>query len=160
MNTSDIEWDNAPPSPEYFAELARVTENRIIWGGNYFDLPPTRGVVCWDKVQPWENFSQFELAWTSFDKPAAMFRLSNAGGANAEKKIHPTQKPVALYKWLLTKYANPGDRIIDTHGGSMSIAIAAHDLGFELTVIERDAIYYADSRQRLVNHQAQQRMFI
>ncbi len=108
LNTSDCNWDTEKPTDEYFKELFRVSENQIIWGGNYFPLPPCRGMICWDKMQPWDNFSQFELAWTSFDKPARMFRYSNTGGANIEKKIHPTQKPVKLYEWLLMNYGMGG----------------------------------------------------
>jgi len=155
LNTSNCDWDCAPPSAEYFTELFRVSENQIIWGGNYFNLPPTRGIICWDKLQPWENFSQFELAWTSFDRPAAIFRYSNTGGANRERKIHPTQKPVALYEWLLTKYAKPGWRILDTHGGSFSSAIAAHELGFDMDICEIDNTYFSAGKERLERHQQQ-----
>lgn len=158
LNNSDCSWDTEPPTEEYFQQLMRVSKNQIIWGGNYFNLPPTRGIVCWDKMQPWDNFSQFELAWTSFDKPAAMFRYSNTGGRNDEKKIHPTQKPVALYKWLLSKYANQGDKILDTHGGSMSIAIAAHDMGFELDLCEINEQYFKSGKLRLTQHQKQLRL--
>ena len=93
LQNMDCEWDCHPPGKEYFTELYRVSKNQIIWGGNYFDLPPTRGIIAWDKMQPWENFSQFELAWTSFDCPAALFRYSNTGGANKEKKyiLHKNQ---------------------------------------------------------------------
>jgi len=155
LNNSDASWDIAP-GKEYFDELFRLSKNQIIWGGNYFDLRPTRGIVCWDKMQPWENFSQLELAWTSFDCPAAMFRYSNTGGANKEKKIHPTQKPVHLYRYLLNKFAKPGDKILDTHGGSFSHAIACHDLGFELTIIEKDEDYFNAAIDRLKWHQRQQ----
>lgn len=141
------QWDIAP-GEEYFKELFRVSKNQIIWGGNYFDLPPTRGIICWDKCQPWQNFSQVELAWTSFNKPASLFKYDNRRGG----KIHPTQKPVALYKWLLEKYANEGDRILDTHLGSGSSAIAAYDLGFEFVGIEIDKEYYEGARQRLLKH--------
>ncbi len=158
LQTMHITWDYEVPSKEYFTELFRVSRNQIIWGGNYFDLPPSRGIICWDKKQPWTNFSQFELAWTSFDKPARMVRISTTGGANREKKIHPTQKPVSLYEWLLTNYAQAGWQILDTHGGSMSIALAAYNLGFDLTVIERDETYFRNARQRLLYHQSQQRM--
>ena len=156
LNKSAIDWDCSIPSPEYFRELFRVSKNQIIWGGNYFDLPPTRCMICWDKCQPWDNFSQFELAWTSFDKPAAMFRYSNTGGANKESKIHPTQKPVQLYRWLLNKYAKEGERILDTHGGSFSHAIAAHELGFSLTIVEKDKGYFNDAVKRLKQTQIQQ----
>lgn len=159
LNKSDINWDDQIPSAEYFNELFRISKNQIIWGGNYFDLPPTRGIICWDKMQPWENFSQFELAWTSFDKPAAMFKYSNTGGANAEKKIHPTQKPVALYRWILSKCANPGEKIFDSHFGSLSIGIACHDLGFSLDACELDTDYYNAAKKRLTDHQKQLNLF-
>ena len=157
LNKSNISWDVAP-SKKYFDELFRVSKDQIIWGGNYFDLPPTRCIICWDKIQPWDNFSQFELAWTSFDTPAAIFRYSNTGGANKEKKIHPTQKPVSLYHWLLNKYATEGYKILDTHGGSFSHAIACHDLDFELTIIEKDMEYFNKAIERLKWHQRQMQL--
>lgn len=144
-----VDWDIAPQQ-EYFDELFRVSENQIIWGGNYFKLPPSRGIICWDKCQPWENFSQFELAWTSFCKPAALFRYDNRRGG----KIHPTQKPVALYKWIYNKYAN-GGKILDTHLGSGSSAIAAYDLGLEFVGMEIDETYYNAAVERLKKHAAQ-----
>ena len=155
MKYTAKDWDNCVPDKIYFEELRRVSKNQIVWGGNYFDLPPTRGMICWDKIQPWENFSQFELAWSSFDKPAAMYRLSNTGGANAEKRIHPTQKPVKLYEWLLNKYAKPEDKILDTHGGSFSHAIACHKQGFQLSIIEIDEQYFNDAVKRLKWEQRQ-----
>ena len=97
------EWDKAP-SHEFFEELKRVSKHQIIWGGNYFDLPPTRCFVCWDKVQPWENFSQVEYAWTSFDYPSKIFKYDNRTGG----KIHPTQKPTELYRYLLSIFAPVG----------------------------------------------------
>ena len=119
-NKSNCEWDNAIPTDDYFKELVRISKNQIIWGGNYFPLPPSRCILCWDKVQPWENFSQIELAWTSFDYPAQIFKFDNRTGG----KIHVCQKPVALYSWLIQKYAKQGDKILDTHLGSGSIALA------------------------------------
>ena len=104
INTGRIqEWDKAP-SQDFFDELFRVCENVIIWGGNYFNLPPCRCFICWDKVQPWENFSQVEYAWTSFDHPAKLFRFDNRTG----DKIHPTQKPVELYGYTLSQFAKVG----------------------------------------------------
>jgi len=147
-------WDKKPDN-KYFKELKRVSKNQIIWGGNYFDLPPTRCVICWDKCQPWENFSQWEMAWTSFDNPASLFKFDNRTGG----KIHPTQKPVVLYKWLLDKYAKEGDKILDTHLGSGSIAIACHDYGFDLTACEKDKDYFNDGIKRVKNHVAQQKLF-
>ena len=152
LNTMDMAWDVAP-GEDYFNELFRVSENQIIWGGNYFPLPPCRGFVIWDKEQPWENFSACEFAWTSFETPARMFRLATM--KTGETKIHPTQKPVALYKWLLSKYVKPGFRILDTHGGSFSHAIACHDAGLKLTIIEKDKTYFDAAVSRLQWHQRQ-----
>lgn len=147
LNTMSCDWDFSPPSKVYFDELFRVSKGQIIWGGNYFHLPPTRGILCWDKVQPWENFSQFELAWTSFDCPAAIIHLSNTGGANKETKIHPTQKPVSLYYWLIKKFAKPGNKIFDSHLGSGSSRIAAYKLGFDFYGTEIDK-YYFDAQEK------------
>lgn len=148
-------WDVAP-SAEYFDELRRVSKQQIIWGGNYFDLPPTRCVICWDKCQPWEKFSQIELAWTSYSKPAPLFRFDN----RYPGKIHPTQKPVELYQWLLNKFAQTGDRILDTHLGSGSIALACHTMGYSLDAFEIDTEYFEAAQARLHEHQRQHRLFI
>jgi site-specific DNA-methyltransferase (adenine-specific) len=147
LNTGNTKWDNAP-NDQYFNELFRVSQNQIIWGGNYFPLPPARGMICWDKKQPWENFSQFELAWTSFRRPARMFRFDNRYSG----KIHPTQKPIALYRWLLTNYAKPGDKIFDSHGGSFSSACACIDMKFEFDGCELDPDYFKAAVNRLENH--------
>lgn len=159
LNTSKIDWDYEKPSQEYWDELFRISKNQIIWGGNYFDLGPTRCVICWDKRQPWENFSQWEMAWTSFDKPAAHFSYSNTGGANQETKIHPTQKPVALYKWLLHRYGNAGDKILDTHLGSGSSAIAAYQMGFYFVGCELNKEYFDQTQKRFKEQTAQIKMF-
>jgi len=159
LNRSEISWDYEIPSAEYFEQLKRVSKNQIIWGGNYFPLPPTRGIVAWNKMQPWDNFSQFELAWTSFDTPAKLFSYSNTGGSNLEKKIHPTQKPVDLYKYLLHHFAKPGDKILDTHAGSFSIGVACHDYKFDLTACELDKKYFEGALKRFNNHKAQQVLF-
>lgn len=152
------DWDAKPPGPEYFVELKRVSKHQIIWGGNYFPLPPTRGIIVWDKEQPWENFSQVEMAWTSFDKPAALFRRQN--GCMEPGKIHPTQKPVKLYQWLLGKYAKPGQRVLDTHLGSGSHAIACHYAGMHLTACENDPDYYAASLIRIQRETAQRDLLL
>ena len=148
-------WDSEIPNKEYFDELFRVSENQIIWGGNYFIdyLNNTQCFIIWDKKQP-ENFSlaMCELAWTSMQSPAKIFRYSVL---TEQDKIHPTQKPVALYKWLLDKYAKQGDKILDTHLGSGSIAIACHDYGFELTACELDVDYYNKAIERIKNHISQ-----
>jgi site-specific DNA-methyltransferase (adenine-specific) len=147
-------WD-IRPDKEYFDELFRVSKNQIIWGGNYFELPPYRCPIAWDKCQPWENFSQIELAWTSFNKPASIVKIDNRTGG----KIHPTQKPIELYKWLLHKYAVDGDKILDTHLGSGSIALACHDYGFELTACELDPEYYELAIDRINTHTSQKKLF-
>ena len=151
-------WDNHIPNDIYFKELFRVSKNQIIWGGNYFNLPPTRCFLIWDKEQPEDvSFASCEFAWTSFNLSAKTFykRPQNAD----VKRIHPTQKPVALYKWLLDKYAKKGDKILDTHLGSGSIAIACHDYGFELTACELDKEYYDKAVQRIKNHVSQLKLF-
>lgn len=147
-------WDEKP-SREYFSELFRISENQIIWGGNYFTLPPCRCFVCWDKCQPWENFSQVEMAWTSFDKPAKLFKRDNRRGG----KIHPTEKLIELYAYLLNTFANKGDKIFDSHFGSLSIGIACYELGFELDACEIDKEYYDNALKRLKQHQAQLNLF-
>lgn len=147
LNTSDCEWDAKPPTKDFFDELFRVCVNVIIWGSNYFELPPTRCVICWDKMQPWENFSQIELAWTSFDKPAKLYRQIN-GGANVERKIHPTQKPVELYGYLLRMFAKEGDLIFDPMMGSQSSRIAAYKMGLDFCGCELSKEYFDKGCQR------------
>ena len=151
-------WEDVAPPPEYFDELFRVSQNQIIWGGNYFSLPPTRGIVVWDKVKFASNYSQIEYAWSSFDCVARLFQFCSNGGfvvAPHNKKIHPTQKPIELYKWLLSNYAKPGDKILDTHVGSASSLIACHQMGFEYWGFELDADYYNASTERLNKVKAQ-----
>lgn len=147
-------WDVAP-SQEYFNELTRVSKNQIIWGGNYFYLPPTRCVIAWDKKQMMPTFSRWEMAWSSFDKPAKMFEMISG----EVDRMHPTQKPVKLYEWLLTNYAKPNDKILDTHLGSMSSVIACLNLGFEITGTELDTDYFQAGIKRVEQSQKQQRMF-
>jgi site-specific DNA-methyltransferase (adenine-specific) len=151
----DKGWD-CVPKKEYFDELFRVSKNQIIWGGNYFNLPPTRCFIVWDKLIS-DDFSlaMAELAWTSFDRLAKIYKLPTPKNG----KIHPTQKPVALYKWILDKYAKQGDKILDTHLGSGSIAIACHDYGFNLTACELDKEYFDKAMERLKLHQSQTKLF-
>lgn len=130
-------WDKAP-GQAFFDELRRISRNQIVWGGNYFPLPPSRCILVWDKVQSWENFSQVEIAWTSFESPAQLFRFDNRTG----DKIHPTQKPTELYAWLLRKYAKQGDRIFDPMMGSQSSRIAAWKMGFDYVGCELDREYF------------------
>lgn len=146
LNKSSIDWDYKTPPPKYFRELFRVSKNQIIWGGNYFKLPPTRCVVVWDKVQVWENFSQVEIAWTSFDYPAKIVRICCSG--KYRNKIHPTQKPIDLYSYLLKTFAKKGDKILDTHLGSGSSRIAAYKLGFDFCGCEIDTEYFISANER------------
>jgi len=156
----DKEWDSSIPDDEYFIELFRVSKNQIIWGGNYFPLPLIQSWVFWDKQVPHGvSFSDGELAWTSFGGALKKTVIPYSGFQGSEGKIHPTQKPVALYKWLLSRYAKPGDKIIDTHGGSGSICIACHDLGYDLTWMELDEDYYKAACERYQNHAAQCNLF-
>jgi site-specific DNA-methyltransferase (adenine-specific) len=154
-------WDDCAPSAEYFNELKRVSKHQIIWGGNYFleHLGSSKGMICWYKHQPVENFSDCEFAWNSMDKPAKVFDFRYYGNlegkTSASDKIHPTQKPVQLYRWLLTNYAKEGDKILDTHLGSGSIAIACHDLGFDLVATEIDTDYYNAAVKRFNEQTAQ-----
>lgn len=150
-------WDKQPPTKEYFEELQRVSKNQIIWGGNYFPLGTCYGFCVWDKGSPdGMTFSDCEFAWHSFKKVAKLFKYSTYKEKN---KIHPTQKPVKLYEWLLDNYAKEGDKILDTHLGSGSIAIACHNRGFDLTGFEIDKEYFDNACERLRVHQSQLTMF-
>jgi len=154
-------WDTRPPK-QYFIELRRVSKNQIIWGGNYFtkDLFENNAWVFWHKKNPVDNYADGELAWTSFKKmQLKYFDYMYYGAINSdENRFHPTQKPVKLYEWLLMNYAKEGDRILDTHFGSGSIAIACHNLGFDLVGCELDTDYFNAAQKRLKQHQAQIRI--
>ena len=154
---SKKEWDNNIPTQSYFKELFRVSKNQIIWGGNYFDLPTTQGYFVWDKKQPHDfSLAMCEYAWSSIQKPAKMWSLSVL---KERGKIHPTQKPVELYEWILINNAKEGDKILDTHLGSGSIALACHNLGYELTACELDKDYYDAAMKRIEQHKQQIRLF-
>lgn len=159
LNQSQIDWDNETPTKEYFDELFRVSKNQIIWGGNYFDLPPTRCFIIWNKKQPWENFSQAEYAWTSFDKPAKLFTYSNRGGANDEVKIHPTQKPVYLYDFCFKHFSEAGMKILDTHLGSGSSRISADKYKLNFTAYEINEMYFSDQEKRFLQHKSAPTLF-
>ena len=152
-------WDSVIPEHEYFSELMRVSVNQIIWGGNYFldYLGATKGFLIWDKVQPHDfSLAMCEMAWTSIQKPAKIFKKS----VLAERgKIHPTQKPVKLYEWLLSNYATPDMRILDTHLGSGSSAIAAHYFGCDFVGMELDEDYYKAACDRFKRETSQIDMF-
>lgn len=150
-------WDSSIPSEDYFQELFRVSKNQIIWGGNYFALPASKCFIIWDKQQPEDvSFAMCEYAWASFNSVAKIFKKRTQG---QEDRFHPTQKPIYLYNFLLKHFAKEGDKILDTHLGSGSIAIACHDYGFELTACELDAEYYEKAIQRIKNHTNQQKLF-
>ena len=154
-------WDNKIPSKQYFAELMRVSKNQIIWGANYFVeyLPRSMGWVYWSKGQAGLTMSDGELAYTSFNRALREITINRCKIMQFGGSIHPTQKPVALYKWILQNYAKSGDTILDTHLGSGSIAIACHDMGFDLAAYEIDAEYFASAQHRLKQHQRQLKLF-
>jgi site-specific DNA-methyltransferase (adenine-specific) len=160
------DYDTIRPNAAYFAEVLRVSRNCIIWGGNHFAdmLPATAGWVVWDKqIAEGLSLSDCELAWTNIGGRVAKYTQMWAGvwkkGEMGLKRIHPNQKPVALYRWLLQNYAKPGQKILDTHGGSMSIAIACDIEGYDLDLCELDPDYFAAGKKRLEQHQSQPRMF-
>jgi site-specific DNA-methyltransferase (adenine-specific) len=156
-NTNNV-WDNEIPNDDYFQELFRVSKNQIIWGGNYFPLKPTKCFLIWDKKQP-ENisFASCEFAWTSFDSVAKTFYYSPMN--DTDKRIHTTQKPVALYEWLLSRYAKDGDIILDTHVGSASSLIACYNTNHKFVGFELDEHYYKLSKERLDREMSQMRLF-
>ena len=160
--------DISAPNKEYFIELNRVSKNVIIWGANHFieSIPNQNSSswIVWDKQNGDNDFADCELAWTNHKTAVRKFEFRWAGMLqgdmkNKETRIHPTQKPVALYKWILDKYAKPGDKILDTHLGSGSIAIACHDYGFDLTACELDKEYFDKAMQRINNHTKQTKLF-
>ncbi len=151
-------WDESAPEKDYFLEVERVSKNQIIWGANYFDMKPTRCFLIWDKQQPEDvSFASCEYAWTSFDKSAKTY-YQRPQNADIER-IHPTQKPVKLYDWLLKNYATPEMRILDTHAGSMSSAIAAHYFGCDFVGCEIDKDYYDAAMERFDRETRQVAMF-
>ena len=172
-NFIDKDWDNLIPNDEYFKELFRVSKNQIVWGGNYFPYlwkTSCKDFIFWNKLNHHENRSDGEMAWTSFNGLAKYVEYMWDGNRYGTKgniqgvgkptsRIHPTEKPITIYKWLLKNYAKEGDKILDTHLGSMSIAIACHDMGFDLTGSELDADYYAAGVKRFEQHKSQLTIF-
>lgn len=151
-----VTWDSKPPEKEYFDELFRVSKNQIVWGANYFQMPPTKCFIVWRKPQISEDvsFSMVEYAWASFDQTAKEWI-----GMSAEAdRIHPTQKPVALYAWIFSRYTKPGDKILDTHLGSGSSRIAAYDAGLDFVGCEIDKDYFKAQEERFSAHSAQLRI--
>jgi len=155
-------WDNSIPDEDYFIELKRVSKRQIVWGANFFNLQG--GMVYWHKRVTMPTYSQGELAWLSWQNKIDFVDIAWHGMIqhdmkNKEQRIHPTQKPVKLYEWLLMNYSKEGDKILDTHLGSGSIAIACHNLGFDLEGYELDKEYFEAAKKRLEQHQAQKRLF-
>ena len=154
------QWDNATPPDKYFAELKRVSVEQIIWGANYFNCFSNKhGAIIWDKQNPMPTSSQCEIASYSKHQRVAYYKQTWTNYVNTKATSHPTEKPVALYEWLLTHYAKPGQRILDTHLGSGSSAIAAHNLGFDFVGTELDADYYSAAVKRFEAHKAQACLF-
>jgi site-specific DNA-methyltransferase (adenine-specific) len=157
-------WDKVPVN-DYFIALQRISQNQIVWGGNYFPYlwrNGCKGFIFWYKNNPVNNFADGELAWTSFNKVAKQFNYTyygNKEGTSLSYRIHPTQKPIELYKWLLNNYAKQGDKILDTHFGSGSIAIACWDMEFDLTAFEIDKDYFEAAIKRIKEHTAQRKLF-
>jgi len=152
------DWDKETPNNEYFTELKRISKNQIIWGGNYFELPPCKNYIIWDKKIPEGlSFADCELAWTSFDCAPKMFRYS--AYLDKASKFHPTQKPIKLYEWILANYAKPNDLILDTHLGSGSSRIAAHKAKLPFVGCEIDAEYFHASIKRFENYRKQLSLF-
>lgn len=167
-NYGNKNWDDSAPNKEYFNELKRVSKNQMIWGANHFieNIPNANSScwIVWDKINGENDFADCELAYCSFKTAVRKieFRWHGMLQGNMKEKeirIHPTQKPVALYKWILDKYAKQGDKILDTHLGSGSIAIACHDYGFDLTACELDKEYFDKAMERIKNHTNQQKLF-
>lgn len=155
------EWDNEKPNSEYFKELFRVSENQIVWGGNYFSeyLPSRMGWVFWNKLIG-GDFSDGELAWTSWQRALRMYTYSYHGDTKGgHSRIHPTQKPIALYKWLIEKYAKAGDKLFDSHMGSQSSRIAAYHMGFDYWGCELDEEYFNNGNKRFIRETMQQSLF-
>jgi len=146
---------NPPPKTTFFKELFRVSKNQIIWGGNYFNLPPSACWIVWDKKNGDSYFADCELAYSSFRTTIRKFSIPTQRG----NRIHPTQKPIKLYEWLLMNYAKEGDKILDTHLGSGSIALACHNLGYDLTACELDTEYFDAAMKRLEQHKKQLSLF-
>jgi len=167
-NNSDNDWDSKIPEPEYFEQLFRISKNQIIWGGNYFieHLKNSRCFINWDKLNHSDTYADCEMAWTSFDKNAKIFKYMWDGNRYGFKgnikgvgmptiRTHPTQKPIDLYRWCLNTFAEKGMKILDTHGGSMTIAIACDKEGFDLDICEIDSKYF-ETGKKLYNEFKQQ----
>lgn len=155
LDLKNKNWDNEIPKIEYWENLFRVSKNQIVWGGNYFGLPAHRTFIVWDKMTYIPTMSQIEQAWTSFNSPARIIKINS----NQNDRIHPTQKPVALYDWIFHNYAEPGQKIIDTHLGSGSSRIAADKYGLEFIGFELDPEYFEKAEKRFQDYKSQLKLF-
>ena len=152
-------WNNKKPTKEYFEQLFRVSKKQIIWGANNFNLPTSEYFIIWDKVNPPDfSFAQCEMAWTNCKVPAKIFRYNSQKESSC--RIHPTQKPVALYAWIFSRYAKPEDKILDTHLGSGSSRIAAYNAGLDFVGCEIDPDYFKAQEERFKEHTAQENLFL
>lgn len=160
-NFTKKNWDKETPSAEYFLELWRISKERIIWGGNYFDLPATRCYLVWDKGEGFYNrtYAECELAWTSFDRNTVKIKHDPLAKGDYRGKIHPCQKPVTVYDWIFKNYSEPGQKVIDTHLGSGSSRISAHKYGLNFTGFEIDEEYYYAQEMRFKDYQSQLNLF-
>ena len=154
-------WDKEIPSKEYFEQLFRVSKNQVIFGGNYFGLPPTRCFLVWDKGEGFYNrtYAECELAWTSFDANTVKIKHDPLAKGDYKGKIHPCQKPVTIYRWILQQYAKEGMKILDTHGGSMTIAKACDMENFDLDICEIDEEYYNNAIKKFNEYKQQTQLF-
>ena len=155
------EWEDIAPTKEYFDEIFRISKNQIIFGGNYFDFPPTRGFIVWDKMKFSSNYSMVEYAWTSFDCISRIFRFCSNGGFVKQPEdfpIHPTQKPVKLFEWIIKNYAKEGDTICDPFFGSGSCLVAAVRMGHQFIGFEKEQSYFDAAQIRIKNAQEQRKL--
>jgi len=159
LNVANCDWDIAP-NDDLILQIIAHGDDAIIWGGNYFPLPPCRGVLVWDKRQPWPNFSAAELAWTTFNKPCSMFRLSSSLADKGENNPHPTVKPLELMKWCIGHLPDNANTILDPFMGSGTTGVAAVQMGRDFIGIEREAKYFDIACKRIEDAQRQSDLFI
>jgi site-specific DNA-methyltransferase (adenine-specific) len=158
INKYAVNWDDAPPTKHFWNQVFRVSKIQIIFGANYYDLPPSRGIIFWDKLQNWDNFSQFELIWTNLDFPAKKYEVSNTGGSNRKTKIHPTEKPIRLYDRLFKDFVKPGMRVIDTNVGSGNSRISAWKNDIEYLGFENNKQHFKDQENNFKEFQKELRI--
>lgn len=159
LNVLDTQWDSAPPSDETIRQVISLGGDAILWGGNYFSLPPCRGILIWDKQQPWKNFSAAEMAWTTFNRPAAMFRISSSLADKGFDNDHPTVKPLELIEWCLDLAPKTTSTVADPFMGSGTTGVACANMGKTFYGIEREPKYFEIACKRIEQAYAQGRLF-